>query len=339
MQTLILKNPGELAVADTPAPGAPGPGEARVRVHSSGVCGTDLHAFAGNQPFFTYPRIPGHELGVEVLAVGAGVTNVRVGERCAVEPYLSCGRCIACRRGRTNCCETLQVLGVHTDGGWRNEILVPAAKLHASARLSFEQLALVETLGIGAHAVARGAPEPGESTLVVGAGPIGLAVAQFAVEAGAKVTVLDVSETRRAFAAKWLGVGTLDGRGLTPEALRTALGGDLPTLVFDATGSPAAMRQAFLWPAQGGRIVFASLVQGEIAFDDPNFHRRELSVLATRNSTAVEFRRIIALIESGRIDTAPWVTHRAPLAEVPKVFASWTKSETGVIKAMIGLSS
>jgi threonine dehydrogenase-like Zn-dependent dehydrogenase len=246
-----------------------------------------------------------------------------------VEPYLSCGHCIACRRGRTNCCETLQVLGVHIDGGWRNEIIVPAAKLHRSAKLSFEQLALVETLGIGAHAVARGTPERGESTLVVGTGPIGLAVAQFAV--------LDMSEPRRAFASRWLGVNALDARGLTPEALRAALGGELPTLVFDATGSPAAMRQAFLWPAQGGRIVFASLVQGEIAFDDPNFHRRELTVHATRNSTAVEFKRVIALIEAGRIDTAPWVTHRAPLADVPKIIVDWTRPESGVIKAMIGL--
>ena len=337
MQTLILKKPGELVRANTPPPSAPGPGAARVRVRCSGVCGTDLHAFAGNQPFFTYPRIPGHELGVEVVAVGAGVRNVGVGEHCAVEPYLSCGHCIACRRGRTNCCETLKVLGVHVDGGWRDEIVVPAAKLHGSKTLTFEQLALVETLGIGAHAVARGAPERGESTLVVGAGPIGLAVAQFAVEAGARVTVLDVSETRRAFAARWLGAHALDARGLTPDGLRAALGGDLPTLVFDATGNPAAMRQAFLWPAQGGRIVFASLVQGEIAFDDPNFHRRELTVHATRNSTAVEFRRIIGLIESGRIDTAPWVTHRALLADVPKIFAEWTRRETGVIKAMIGL--
>jgi 2-desacetyl-2-hydroxyethyl bacteriochlorophyllide A dehydrogenase len=229
------------------------------------------------------------------------------------------------------------VLGVHVDGGWRSEIIVPAAKLHGSAKLTFEQLALVETLGIGAHAVARGAPERGENAVVVGAGPIGLAVAQFAVEAGARVTVLDVSETRRAFAAQWLGVNALEARGLTPEALRAALGGELPTLVFDATGSLAAMKQAFLWPAQGGRIVLAGLVQGEIAFDDPNFHRRELTLFATRNSTAVEFKRIIGLIESGRIDTAPWVTHRAPIAEVPKVFADWTRPDTGVIKAMIEL--
>ena len=337
MQTLILNQPGELIATDTPPPSAPAPGEARVRVHCSGVCGTDLHAFAGNQPYFTYPRIPGHELGVSVVAVGAGVTNVRADDRCAVEPYLSCGHCIACRRGRTNCCETLKVLGVHVDGGWRDEIVVPAAKLHPSGKLSYEQLALVETLGIGAHAVMRGAPERGEATVVVGAGPIGLAVAQFAVEAGARVTILDVNDARRAFAARWLGVGTLEARGLTPDALRSAMGGDLPTLVFDATGSPASMRQAFNWPAQGGRIVFASLVQGEVGFDDPNFHRRELTVLATRNSTAAEFRRIITLIESGRIDTAPWVTHRAKLADVPAVFASWTRPETGVIKAMIEL--
>ena len=337
MKTLVLSRPGELVLTDTPAPIAPGAGEVRVRVRCSGVCGTDLHAFAGNQPFFTYPRIPGHELGVEVLAVGAGVTAVQPGDRCAVEPYLSCGRCPACRGGKTNCCETLQVLGVHVDGGWREEILVPAAKLHRSATLTFEQLALVETLGIGAHAVARGAPARGESTVVIGAGPIGLAVAQFAVVAGAQVTILDVNDARRAFAAKWLGVGTLDARGLLPESLRAALGGELPTLVGDATGNPASMRQAFAWPAQGGRLVFASLVQGEIAFDDPNFHRRELTLLATRNSTAVEFQRIIGLIESGRIDTAPWVTHRAALADVPGVFASWTRPETGVIKAMIAL--
>jgi 2-desacetyl-2-hydroxyethyl bacteriochlorophyllide A dehydrogenase len=337
MQTLILQKPGQLVLSDTASPSAPIRGEARVRVHASGVCGTDLHAYVGNQPYFTYPRIPGHELGVEVVAVGTDVTHLRVGERCALEPYLSCGRCIACRRGKTNCCETLQVLGVHVDGGWRGEIVVPAAKLHASAKLTFEQLALVETLGIGAHAVTRGAPEPGESTVVVGAGPIGLAVAQFAVEAGARVTVLDVSATRRAFAARWLGVNALEARGLTPDVLRSALGGEPPTLVFDATGSAASMKQAFLWPAQGGRIVFAGLVQGEIAFDDPNFHRRELTVYATRNSTSAEFRRIIALIESGRIDTAPWITHRAPLAEVPTVFADWARPESGVIKAMIQL--
>lgn len=337
MKTLILEQPGVLRVGERPRPDRLTAGEARVRVRCSGVCGTDLHAFAGRQPFFTYPRVPGHELAVEVLDVASDVTNVRVGERCAVEPYLNCGRCVACRRGRPNCCETLRVLGVHVDGGWTEEIVVPAVKLHASARLTDEQLALVETLGIGAHAVARGAPERGENVVVVGAGPIGLAVTQFAVAAGARVTVLDVSETRRTFVHRWLRVGVFDARGVTREMLRERMEGEGPTLVFDATGSAAAMRQSFAWPTAGGRLVFVGLVQGEIAFDDPAFHRRELTVLASCNSTPADFRRIVAMMETGEIDTRPWVTHRARLEDVPGAFAAWTKPESGVIKAMIAL--
>jgi 2-desacetyl-2-hydroxyethyl bacteriochlorophyllide A dehydrogenase len=337
MKTLILEQPGILRAGERLRPGALAAGEARVRVRCSGVCGTDMHAVAGRQPFFTYPRVPGHELAVEVLEVASDVAIVSVGERCAVEPYLNCGRCIACRRGRPNCCETLRVLGVHIDGGWTEELVLPAEKLHASTRLRMEQLALVETLGIGAHAVARGAPERGENVVVVGAGPIGLAVTQFAVAAGARVTVLDVSATRRTFVSERLGVATLDPRELTPEALRERLGGELPTLVFDATGTVAAMRQSFAWPAAGGRLVFVGLVQGEIAFDDPAFHRRELTVLASRNSTPAVFRRVMVMMEAGQIDTRPWVTHRARLADVPQVFAGWAKPESGVIKAMIEL--
>lgn len=338
MQSLLLEKPGQLRVVERARAAAPGAEDVRVRVRCSGVCGTDLHAFAGRQPLFTYPRVPGHELAVEVVELGAAVTTLRVGDRGAVEPYLECGECGACRRGRTNCCAALTVLGVHVDGGWTEELVVPARKVHVSSRLTLEQLALVEPLGIGAHAVARGAVEKDEGVVVVGAGPIGLAVTQFAKAAGARVTVLDVSAARRAFVGQWLGVATLDAADLTTaDALRERLGGELPTVVFDATGNAAAMRQSFAWPAAAGRLVLVGLVQGELAFDDPAFHRRELSVLASRNSTAADFRGIIAMIEAGRIDTQAWVTHRAALAEVPEVFARWTRPETGVIKAMIAL--
>ncbi len=337
MQTLILETPGKIIMGDTPDPGAPGAGEALIRVHRVGVCGTDLHAFIGNQPFFNYPRILGHELGVEVLAVGAGVTGVRVGDRCALEPYLNCGRCIACTRGKSNCCRTLQVLGVHTDGGHRARLIVPAHKLHRSDKLSLDQLALVETLGIGAHAVARAQVAEGETVAVIGAGPIGLAVMQFAQVAGARVIAIDVSESRLAFCRDRLGVTEqIDARsGDTVAKLEQLTGGDLPTAVFDATGNVKSMNAAFNYPAQGGRLVFVGLVQGDVTFSDPNLHRRELTIFASRNGLPAEFKRIIELIESGRIDTTPWITHRATLADVPAVFASWTKPETGVIKAMI----
>src|SRR5579871_4839441 len=243
MQTIVLEEPFRLKLMETQPPDEPEPGNALVRVRRVGICGTDLHAYRGKQPFFNYPRILGHELGVEVVAFGEGVTGLRIGDRCAVEPYLNCGVCIAGRRGKTNCCSRLQVLGVHTDGGMRELIQVPAHKLHRSDTLSLEQLALVETLGIGAHAVNRAGIEPGEFVLVIGAGPIGLAVMQFATAAGAKVIALDINANRLGFCHAQLGVPwTLSAEGDPLEAILERTNGDLPTAVFDATGNAISMQ-------------------------------------------------------------------------------------------------
>lgn len=337
MKTLILQEPGHLALVETPEPQPPAPGEALVRVHRVGVCGTDVHAFAGRQPFFSYPRILGHELGVEVLAVGDGVENVKPGDRCSVEPYVNCGKCIACRRGKPNCCTDIRVLGVHADGGMRERFALPARKLHASASLSYEQLALVETLAIGAHAVERAGVEAGEFVLVIGAGPIGLAVMQFAVERGARVIVLDINDARIAFCRQQLGVAHAIN-GATESAIDSLLritSGDLPTAVFDATGNPKSMMSAFDFPAHGGRLVFVGLFQGDVTFNDPNFHKRELTLMGSRNARPEDFTRIIGLIEAGRIDTTPWITHRGAFDGVPQAFPAWTDPQTGVIKAMI----
>lgn len=342
MQSLLLQEPGVLRAIELPEPPAPGPGEALVRVHRVGVCGTDLHAFRGRQPFFSYPRILGHELGVEVLSVGSGVSDLTAGDRCAVEPYLNCGRCIACRRGKPNCCANLQVLGVHADGGQRERFLLPAVKLHRARTLAFEQLALVETLGIGAHAVDRAALAPGEIVAVLGTGPIGLSVVQFALAAGAQVIAIDLNARRLAFCRDRLGLAaeaTIDTSATPDVAARLAelTGGDRPTAVFDATGNAASMAAAFNYPAAGGRLVFVGLFPGDVTFNDPNFHRRELTLLASRNSRPEDFRRIIAQVESGRIDTTPWITHQAALAEVPAQFAGWTDPAAGVLKAMIAI--
>jgi 2-desacetyl-2-hydroxyethyl bacteriochlorophyllide A dehydrogenase len=337
MKTIRLEEPGKLSLIETGAPSAPQAGEALVRVHRIGVCGTDLHAFGGRQPFFSYPRILGHELGVEVLAVGDGVLNVKPGDRCSVEPYMNCGKCIACRRGKTNCCASMQVLGVHSDGGMREQIIVPAHKLHRSEKLTLDQLALVETLAIGCHAVGRAQLEAGEFALVIGAGPIGLAVIQFALEKGAQVIVLDINDTRLDFCQRQLGVR--HSINATKEdvlaALKRISGDDLPTVVFDATGSPKSMMTAFEYPAQGGRMVFVGFFLGDLTFNDTNFHRRELTLMGSRNALSGDFPRIINLIETGRIDTTPWITHRASFDEAADVFPNWTKPETGVLKAII----
>lgn len=339
MKEIVLEQPTRLSLREVPDERDPGPGEALVAIRRIGVCGTDLHAFNGRQPFFAYPRVLGHELGVEVMAVGPGVTQPAPGDRCAVEPYLNCGHCIACRNGKTNCCAELKVLGVHVDGGMRERLIVPAAKLHPSSKLSFDQLALVETLGIGAHAVARAGLRAGETVAVLGSGPIGLAVIQFAAAAGARVLVVDVNPTRLALCRERTSLPASDlvngASADIPRRLSELTGGDLPTAVFDATGNPGSMASAFTYPAQGGRLVLVGLVNGDLSFNDPNFHRRELTVMATRNSLSRDFQNIIKLVEAGRIDTSPWITHRAELEDTPSCFESWTDPAKGVLKAVI----
>ncbi len=339
MKALQLEKPQSWQRIDIAEPTAPGPGEALLRVRRIGICGTDISGYLGKMPFFSYPRIPGHELGVEVLAVGDGVTNVKAGDRCSVEPYLNCGHCYTCRRGHTNCCETNKTLGVMCDGGMTERIILPARKLHPSAKLSFEQLALVETLAIGCHAVNRGHPEPDEHVLVIGAGPIGLSAIEFAKLAAKKAIVMDMNEQRLAFVREKMGVPDTimaKGDGSELKRLEELTNGQLADVVIDATGSNKSMAQALNYCAFKGRLVYVGITQAEISIPHaPALHRRELDILASRNALPGDFTRIIQLIEDGKIDTCPWITHHANFDQMIDVFESWTRPETGVIKAMV----
>jgi 2-desacetyl-2-hydroxyethyl bacteriochlorophyllide A dehydrogenase len=339
METIILAEPHRLVLTDTPVPSAPPPGHALVRVHRVGVCGTDLHAFRGHQTFFTYPRILGHELGVEVAALAAHretASPVQVGDHCAVEAYLHCGQCIACRVGRTNCCVQLQYFGVHIDGGMRPWMIIPLVKLHPSPQLSLDQLALVEMLTIGAHAVDRAEVQAEEWALVIGVGPIGLSVVQFAQAAGARVIALDVDPHRLTFCRDHLNVEfpLLAGEAVLPT-LHELTQGDLPTVVFDATGNPHSMNNSLNYLAHGGRLVFVGHHPHAITLPDPEFHRREATLHASRNSTAADYQFVIAQMECGQVNTAPWITHRAALSDVVDAFPTWLEPEARVVKAMI----
>ena len=337
MKTVILEKPGSLHLTETAPPAGPGAGEALVRVHRVGICGTDLHAFRGRQPYFSYPRILGHELGVEIVALDPeSESSLRAGDRCAIEPYLNCGACSACRRERINCCSHLRVLGVHMDGGMRELITVPIDKLHRSETLPLEHLALVETLCIGAHAADRAGLEPGQSTLVIGAGPIGLTAVAFARLAGADVAVMEIDENRMRFVQENLGVEHLiDGRGDAEAQLRAVFGGDLPLTVFDATGNARSMMNALGLIEQGGSVVFISLVQDDITFPDPEFHRRETTLISSRNATSSDFARVVETLETGAIDLDPWLTHSAPPEELIGEFPGWSQPENQVVKAML----
>ena len=339
MKAIQLEKPEHFRAIDVAEPTAPGPGEALVRVHRVGICGTDYSGYLGKMPFFSYPRIPGHELGIEVLAVGTGVTNVAVGDRCSVEPYMNCQQCSACRHGSGNCCENLKVLGVMMDGGLCERFVLPARKLHPSTTLSLDQLALVETLAIGCHAVNRGNPQRGENVLVIGAGPIGLSVIEFARLSGARTIVLDLNAQRLDFCRAKMHVQhtiLAKGDGSELEELKKLTDGTLAQVVIDATGSHKSMGGALNYCGFTGRLVYVGITQQEVAFPHaPVMHRRELSVLASRNALPPDFTRIIKLIEDGAINTRPWITHHAGFAEMIAEFPTWLKPETGVIKAVV----
>jgi alcohol dehydrogenase len=340
MKAILLREPLQFEMTEIPEPQSLGEGEALVRVHRVGICGTDISGYLGKMPFYSYPRIPGHELGVEVLEVGSSVDHVKPGDLCSVEPYINNPDSFASRRGSPNCCEQLEVLGVHRDGGMRPRFIVPARKLHVSQSLQPEQLALVETLAIGCHAVYRGAPQPGETVLTIGAGPIGLSVLEFVRLAGATSIVMDMNEQRLAFCREKMGVHhTIHFRGDGSELkqLEELTSGRLAQVVIDATGNNASMSHAVHYVGFTGKLVFVGITTEQFCIPHPIMHRREISVLASRNALPEDFDRIIGHIERQEIDTQPWITHRVPLDGLIDQFPSYTDPKTGVIKAMVSI--
>ncbi|OAI53310.1 L-iditol 2-dehydrogenase [Planctomyces sp. SCGC AG-212-M04] len=338
MRAIRLNQPREFSHIQIDEPAAPGPGQALVRTHRMGICGSDVGGYLGKMPFFKYPRIPGHELGVEVLAVGPGVSNVKAGDRCSVEPYMNCGKCFACRRGNGNCCTSLEVIGVMVDGGLRERFLVRADKLHPSTKLSYDQLALVETLAIGCHASDRGDSKQGDHVLIIGAGPIGLATLEFVRLTGAEVTVMDMVPDRLEFCRKIYGVPhtvVAKGDASDIEQLNAITNGDRYAVVIDATGSNRSMSACLAYAAHTGTVVYVGITSGEVSFPHPVLHRPELNLKGSRNALPKDFPRIIDLIERGTINTQPWITHRTTFDRVIDEFETFTRPETGVIKAVI----
>lgn len=338
MDALCFPEPNRIERIDAPEPSSPGPGEALVRTHWAGICGSDISGYLGRHPFFSYPRIPGHELGVEVLEVGRGVENVRPGDRCAVEPYLNNPTSHASRRGLSNCCQEVAVLGIHIDGGFCERFTVRADKLHPSSELSYEQLALVETLAIGRHACSRAAPAAGDRVLVIGAGPIGCSAIEFFRLEQSRITVLDLNDDRLANVQRLYNVehaAKPDGEDDLREALLDKTDGEMYSYVVDATGSAASMGKAPRFARHGGTVVFIGNTTQPLTFDPTDLQKPELTIKMSRNALPEDFHFILRAIEEGRIDTQPWITHRSNLEEVADAFESYTRPETGVMKAMI----
>lgn len=336
MARINCVEPGKL-VLDTCERPEPAPGEALVRIRRVGICGTDYHIVRGTQPYLSYPRVPGHELAGEIVAGGEG-SRWNAGDRVCIMPYHSCGECVACRQGKANCCTAISVLGVHKDGGLAEYLAIDERYLIAAEGLSLDEIAMVEFLSIGRHAERRAGLRAGERVLVVGAGPIGMAVAFFAARAGAHVTVLDGNAARVALCVDRLGAahGEVLGED-TAQRLSALTGGDFFDAVFDATGNARAIEAGFAYVAHGGRYVLVSIVSADIAFSDPEFHKREMSLLGSRNATHEDFADVIEVLRARAFPLDAVVSHTLPFADVPEAIGRLMEPGAGVIKALVVL--
>lgn len=337
MKGIVCEKIGRLKLVELEEP-ACAPDEAIVRIKRIGICGTDLHAYQGSQPYFSYPRILGHELSGVIEEAGEHVAGLRPGDQVSVIPYMHCGHCIACRTGKTNCCASMNVFGVHSDGGMRERVSLPAANLLKTNELTLDQSAVLEPLSIGAHAVRRSMLQKGEHALVIGAGPIGLGIMAFAKHLGAKVIAMDINDERLDFCRSWAGIEHTVNALLNPVAELAAItNGDGPTVVFDATGNAKSMMASFNYIAHGGRLVFVGLVKNEIKFLDPDFHKRETTLMSSRNATKEDFRRVLEAVKSGAIHVPRYITHRTSFEDMAGEFDFWLKPESKVIKAIVEL--
>ena len=335
VKTLVCTRPGQFDYTSTEEPQLT-KGHAIIKIKLIGICGTDLHAFEGTQPFFEYPRILGHELAGELVAVD-DAPGFETGEAVTIIPYFNCGHCIACRMGKPNCCSSIKVCGVHVDGGMAEYLSVPSYALFKAGGLSFDQLALLEPLAISAHGVGRASVQRDENVLVMGAGPIGLGTIEFARIAGANVIVMDVNENRLQFCKDNLKVQhTINALSddVTGQ-LESLTNGEMPSVVIDCTGNLKAINKGFEYLSHGGRYVLIGFQKGEICFSHPEFHKREATLMSSRNATGGDFEKVSMALKNKEIDPGTFITHRVHFDEVKDEFIKWLDPANRVIKAMV----
>jgi 2-desacetyl-2-hydroxyethyl bacteriochlorophyllide A dehydrogenase len=335
MRTLVCTKPGHFQYEELAMPEAK-KNHAIIKIKRIGICGTDLHAFEGTQPFLDYPRILGHELAGELIGFD-NAPGFEIGEIVTIIPYFNCGKCVACRFGKTNCCAEIKVCGVHQDGGMVDYLSVPSYSLVHGEGLSFDELALVEPLAIGAHGIRRAGIQKDEFVLVIGAGPIGLSTMNFAQIAGANVIAMDINDDRLDFCKNKLKtVYTINAVSFNPiEQIRSLTNGEMPTVVIDCTGSLKAINNGFQYMAHGGRYVLIGLQKGEISFSHPEFHKREATLMSSRNATRADFEHVISAMKEKLVAPETFITHRISFDKVKDEFGRYLDPQSKVIKAMI----
>jgi 2-desacetyl-2-hydroxyethyl bacteriochlorophyllide A dehydrogenase len=335
MKALICEKPGKLEYAERSEPQRKA-AHSIVRIRNIGICGTDLHAYEGTQPFFNYPRILGHELSGELVDTD-DAPGFDKGDPVTFLPYINCEKCIACRNGKSNCCVHLQVCGIHIDGGMADYYSIPSRLLVPAHGLTLTELALVEPLAIGAHGIRRADVKPGEFVLIAGAGPIGLGAMEFARLSGANVIAMDTNEQKLEFCKSKLGVSNLiqAGEGDINEKLLEITNGDMPSVVIDATGNRKAINQGLSYVSHGGRYLLIGIQKDDFVFSHPEFHKREATLMSSRNATRRDFDWVIQCMAEKKIQPLSFITHRVKFDETVARFPDWLDPSGNTIKVMV----
>ncbi|KYG27701.1 zinc-binding alcohol dehydrogenase family protein [Alkalihalobacillus trypoxylicola] len=338
MKQILCEKPQKLKLVQVQKPTIKN-GYAIVKLKRIGVCGTDLHAYNGVQPYFTYPRVLGHELSGTIAEIEESEQELQIGDKVAIIPYNHCGDCLACKKGKTNCCQHLTVTGVHQDGGMQEYIAVPITHLMQVNDLSFDEAAIIEPLAIGAHAIRRAEVNEQDTIAVVGAGPIGLGIMLFAKKMGLNVIAIDINQHRLQLCREWLELEhTFNPLETSIDTLKEMTNGHMVDVVFDATGNKSSMEQSLHYIAFGGKVVFVGLVSDHIQFYNPDFHKKETTLLGSRNATKDDFIFVYESLKSREaLDIEKYITHRACFEDTVSEFLKWLDPQENVIKAMIEL--
>lgn len=338
MRALAIESPGIARIVQRPEP-APGPGEVVIRVARVGLCGTDLSSYLGKNPLVSYPRVIGHEISGVVESLGPGVSGWPIGTSVAVSPYKNCGACPACRAERPNACRDNQTLGVQREGALAERAVVAADRLHTSAHLTLDHLALVEPFSVGMHAVGRARVTSDDTVLVIGCGGVGTGAIAGAAGRGARVIAFDVSDAKRSQARRLGASDSVDATAPDAAAQLLALTrGDGPTVVIEAVGSAATYRFALEVVAPCGRIACLGWVKGDVALEARHLVAKEVDFVGSRNSLH-EFTEVIALFESGRVDPRQVITDRVSMDEVPAALARWAAEPSSVGKVLVSVGA
>lgn len=338
MRAVAIKAPYSAEVVERPTP-VPLRGDALIRVEAVGLCGTDLGSYRGKNPLVSYPRIIGHEIAGRVVDVADGVSPEWVGRRVAVSPYKNCGKCAACRLGRPNACRNNETLGVQREGALADYAALPVDRLYSTSRLDAEHLALVEPFSIALHAVRRARVTSEDCVLVIGCGGVGAGAVACAAQTGARVLALDLDSGKLARAREYGACAGIDGASTDVAAIvRELSGGEGPSVVIEAVGTPATYRQALELVASCGRITCLGWVSGDVPLEARLIVSKEVEILGSRNATD-ELSEVIGLFESGRVDPTLLVTDRIGLEQTPAMLERWAANPPGVGKVVVSVSA